>query len=1537
MAKKIKTKTDVTNDVAIEEGYADQNYFEQVSTQTKLTVGKQVEGLSNATKKAGEIASNDNLSTSTKATAQLVNAVDAGVQAFGALTGMADSLSEAVLLPILQAIGLSGIASLPISKQMDPVMGIDVHMVTIPPSPAPIPMPHPYIGMLMRPKDFIAAAVASFIPPPPAPPEGPAPGEQATDEQQKAATVNQALTVGHTVATMAVGMMGATVKIGGFIPRVVAGTPTKSIPHFPMGTGFHPAFAGFEKNHGHAFLGSLLALADGDPISGGGVHLHNNCWDIGIISPHTMRKSENTDDKGNISGIRLYAPSGMITPIPMAKSILTNPVPAPFNPMAMLQKAAKGSFGRLFSKFKKSKTGHTISTKKSKASEAIATKLHDKVNKKIKSKKLKNTLHKAICTVTGHPVDVASGMFFTDEEDFFIKGPIPLSWERTWYSKSDYQGPLGNGWHHNYDIGMIIDKKEGYITLRLNDGRPIAFEIPNVGLPSFNKAEQLTLYKNEEGAYYVWNQKEELFYYFTTNTYDEIHLIRSIVNRNSFSIQFSYNSKGHLIQIKDSAHRILQLTNDTDGRILKIETSHPSIKQQKVALATYTYDEIGNMIQQTNAVGDSMYFEYQDKLMVKEIWRNGLTWHFRYDGTTIGSRCIHTWGDGDIYNHKLTFYKGETHVENSLKQTTIYHHKNGLVYKKINSNKTEEQWRYDNHNQLLSKTDPLGNTHLYSYDDLGNPIQQSDPMGASFITEYANQDLPYVPTEAVDANGGKWSWKYDTDANVVSRSNPKGATSKMTYKDGLLSTITNALDNTTTLSYNEQYEIVEICDSQNNITSYSYDDLGRCIEIKNPKGVIQKRTYDEIGRIIKVHDFDGNTIHLEYDGIDNLIKYKDDQQEVSYKYKGMWKLSQRTDQRGTTRYRYNTEEQLVEILNEKNIPYQFTLDSVGNVIKERSFDQTVKQFTRDAAGRVTQLTKASGVTTQYTYDKANRITNITHGIDHQEEQRFEYNQAGALIKAINEDAIVILERDILGQITQETINDHSITHQYNAIGQRISLESSMGALITYEHDTFGNLAKLTAQQDQNHWQAQYQYDSLGFETERSLPGHLKQRFNYDALGRLTQQQTTRKQQQKHKRRYTWGINDRLYKINDSKHGETSFGYTATGHLEFTQYENGDKEFRKADTVGNLYDTVEKNDRQYTHGGRLEKKGNWHYKYDDEGFLIEKYKGTKSIFSSKTEHWKYQWNAQGMLVSVKRPDGHLVHFTYDALGRRLSKTFKTVTTKWLWNGNVPLHEWKEDTASGRILGNSAVDENGIITWVFEADSFIPTAKLKNNKKYSIFTDQLGTPTHMYNDEGGTIWERSLDSFGKLRHGNHDSCPFMYQGQYYDPEIELAYNRFRYYDPNDGRYISVDPIGLMSGEHGFYNYVDNPNGLVDLFGLKKGHYNNNKAKKLANREARRLREEGSRVRVVTVVVHKKTGKSFIGHSGTQPKVNSRLKNQLPKTSSEIWTVNNCAEVDAYNQGMNKIKGSMPSDFTSYTVQVSTGAEKPACRNCATWVPK
>jgi RHS repeat-associated protein len=62
-----------------------------------------------------------------------------------------------------------------------------------------------------------------------------------------------------------------------------------------------------------------------------------------------------------------------------------------------------------------------------------------------------------------------------------------------------------------------------------------------------------------------------------------------------------------------------------------------------------------------------------------------------------------------------------------------------------------------------------------------------------------------------------------------------------------------------------------------------------------------------------------------------------------------------------------------------------------------------------------------------------------------------------------------------------------------------------------------------------------------------------------------------------------------------------------------------------------------------------------------------------------------------------------------------------------------------------------------------------------------------------------------------------CPFRYQGQYEDSETGLYYNRFRYYDPDSGNYLSQDPIGLAGNNPTLYGYVKDPNSWVDVFGL------------------------------------------------------------------------------------------------------------------------
>ncbi|WP_182859296.1 RHS repeat-associated core domain-containing protein [Capnocytophaga canis] len=97
------------------------------------------------------------------------------------------------------------------------------------------------------------------------------------------------------------------------------------------------------------------------------------------------------------------------------------------------------------------------------------------------------------------------------------------------------------------------------------------------------------------------------------------------------------------------------------------------------------------------------------------------------------------------------------------------------------------------------------------------------------------------------------------------------------------------------------------------------------------------------------------------------------------------------------------------------------------------------------------------------------------------------------------------------------------------------------------------------------------------------------------------------------------------------------------------------------------------------------------------------------------------------------------------------------------------------------------------------------------------------------QGNKVWERELDIYGRIRKEftsddvkdrRSGFIPFLYAGQYYDKETELAYNRFRYYDPNSALYISQDPIGLAGNNPTLYGYVFDNNVEVDIFGLVRG---------------------------------------------------------------------------------------------------------------------
>ena len=1376
---------------------ADTGYFDSVSANLKTGVGAQVKGISEGVKANSEAGVSPS-----------VNALDTGVKAAAAIGGLADGLSEAAMLPVLGAMGMKGMACLPISKQLDPVIGVDIHLVTIPPSPV-VPMPHPYVGVLLRPQDFIAAAVSSFIPPPP------------TAEQTGDADSAKLAEVGHTVLTMAVGMLGATVKIGGFIPRAVASTPTRSIPHIPMGAGWAAPSAAIPKNNGHAFMGSLTVLADGMPFSGGGAHLHLDCNDVGIPSVH------------KVPG--MFLPTGVINPIPPARQILTSPVPVPLNPMAALARKCTGAFGRFYKK----------KTRK------LADRLHSKVNRTIKSESLKNMLHKAICTVTGHPVDVASGTFFTDEEDFWLDGPVPLSWERTWYSRSDYRGPLGNGWHHAYDMGVVADTEEGTLTLRMSDGIPVAFPLPTSEEPSFILSERKEARLEQDGGYCVWDMAEDLYYRFTHKEYDSVRLLESVTDCNGLGIRFDYTKEGLLRSITDSAGRRLRVEHDTrSGRILEICGPHPEDPEKEITLASYEYDADDNMTLQRNAAGDVMTYEYAGRLIVKETWRNGLAWYFEYDGTGVGSRCVHTWGDGGIYDHRLTFREGVTEVLDSHGELTVYHHRGGLVWKKVDANGGEHLWRYDDSRRLLAQTDPLGNSTLYRYDRWGNCTDSSDPCGGSVSAVYPGKgNLRNRPVSVTTPDGGTWEFGYDRSGNLVSRTNPEGAVTRMTYRNGAVASVKDPYGVVTRLAYDRFHNLTEASDSRGNTSLYGYDLLGRCVSVTNPKGAVQKREYDPVGRVVRVLDFDGNDIRLSYDGIDNLTEYRDNVQHVEYGYSGMWKLTRRRDHRGVVNFRYDREERLRRVINERLQSYEFALDAVGNVTAEKGFDGAVRHYLRDRGGRVVRGTLPSGTEREYGYDACSRVTRVSYPTAGDPDQTYAYGLSGRLVQASRGESTVEFAYNSLGLPVRETADGNTILRTYDHTGRILTLDSTAGASLRYTRNGYGELEGFTATGGSDadgagSWESAHRHDALGFEVERILPGGVVRSFAYDDIGRLVDARTRKDSRTRHMRRYRWGVADRLLSVEDSRRGETRYSYTPTGQLERAEYPDGREQWRKSDQTGNLYPDPDMRLRRYLGGGRLEQDGEWHCEYDADGNLTERYLGTGRWLDGKKDRWRYRWNADGSLAKVVRPDKREVEFTYDALGRRLSKSFGTTVTRWVWNGNVPLHQWKQHREYSVVEDrwNTDTERRDMTVWLFDEDSFVPMAMIKEGRSYSILTDQLGTPTEAYDTEGNEVWSRVLDMDGNVigETGNKGMVPFLFQGQYYDRETGLAYNRFRYYSPKMGMYVSQDPIGLAGGILNLYGYVDDTLSFIDILGLIKFRRN------MSEREVQSTLENGGLVR-------------------------------------------------------------------------------------------
>lgn len=1278
-----------------------------------------------------------------------------------------------------------------VAKYFDLAIGVDFHSTIMPPSPL---LPVPHIGMVFDIMSAVMAAIATVLPEPPAPP-APAEGEEAAEPP---------VTV-LSVASAVVNAMKPSVKVHG---QWVANAGT-GIQHLPaLIAHILPVVSPMSSSE--MWMGSSTVLADGGPCSTQ-FHPALSCNIVGI--PSIGRKNKPPKPK-----MALMAPTSMLLVITSGgKPVLAGGPPTIDLFQLMFKMALKG-LGKLWKKARgKMKAPDTKNPKLGHAQPETHTKCK------------------------GEPVDVATGKVFSTNTDFELPGPIPLIWNRTYYSNAEVDGPLGYNWHHSYNMG-VYDMGNGWFTLRLKDGRETTLPQLVTGDAYYNRQEQLLWQRNYSG-YQLIDADKNVFRFEGVRNKEGFQMLSSIETLSGFAIRFSYHANGGLKTITDSSGRRVMVDSDDDGRILRIYTEENG---EQVNHVRYRYDDAGNLIETIDALDVSKHFYYQGHLLVRLTNQSGMNFYWEYEGLGEEARCLHTWGDGGVLEYWFQYEEGKTIDRNSLGHLSEhYYDERMLVYKIIDANGGVTYQTYNEYNELELVVDPEGNSVKCEYNHWGKVIKSVNENDETTVFSYDDQ---LNVTSIVTPGGACYSYTYDDKGRLLSRTNADGMQLHYHYNGSLLKNVTDHKGRCFEFSYNAQSLLSRLVFPNGNYMGWDYNALGRIITLTDVAGNNTYYNYDAVGNVVWLQQPDGTKHWLEYDAAGNMISAKDNNgREVSFSYGAMGVLTARKQQDRAINFHYDTELQLRSVANEDGETYRFGLDAMGRVVNEWGFDGLHRRYIRDGGGRITKILRPAARWTSYIYDGTGNVI----GEEHHDGSMaaYKYNKDGFLTEAFNEHSHIRLCRDIAGRIVQEQDGQHVIERTYDKDGHCVFVKSDLGAALSFQYTEEGFLSAMQVKGglEAGNWSATWLRNSVGLEVYREFTGGIEVKTERDKLGRIFRRSITAQSFEQSRNRYDWGRGEKLNRIVDElTQAKNEFDYDVFDNLVSAAYSKGgtiEHVYRIPDKVGNLFKTPGKKDRKYAKGGRLLEDERFYYHYDAEGNLVFKefrinannlvedksdyFKENEIVKKGSATGWLYKWSAAGMLEKVVTPAAGEVTFSYDPLGRRIAKSYKGEVTRWMWNGNVPLHEWKykgsfPPAASVNEYGEvteEALPVDNITTWVFEENTFVPCAKIENGNTYSIVTDYLGTPTGAYDGEGNSVWQRGLDCYGNLRieKGERNFIPYLYQGQYIDGETGLAYNRFRYYDPESGNYISQDPLSLNGNNPTLYGYVKDPNSWVDIFGL------------------------------------------------------------------------------------------------------------------------
>ena len=1062
----------------------------------------------------------------------------------------------------------------------------------------------------------------------------------------------------------------------------------------------------------------------------------------------------------------------------------------------------------------------------------------------------------------GDPVSMLSGEEILSLQDVELPGLFPLVWRRLYRSsKIKVNTGLGYGWRHSFSLQLIDcyqappkvgPKQPGTYWFELVDEEGTTHHFnkvkrgqtsyqPSAGLALLHDGELKQILIRPDGSHWCFTKE------------DDVWLLTSINNEFGHGLSLVYDHKKRLISIMITPERGVMIRYNSDNNITKIVPylmgAEGKLSVQSKVLASYQYNDQQCLIAAIDNNGLAEQYKYTACALLKQrIRASGFNHYFDWDGDDEHAKCCRQWGDDDTYDYHFTFEGNKSTSTDSLGNTEQYFHNEQkllTLFIDANGNKTEHQ--YDHLGRKVSTTDAMRQTTAFGYNQAGQLVQQI--AADDSITRYVYNAFG-KRIAVIDALGRQFKRHFNATGRLLSETEPDGQITEYKYNDkGHLSEKIMPDGHRTLYQWNDSGELLAqktgealtrysydklghlnaICDAQDLITEYQRNEQGQITQqVSYPQAeataaktfpdsaVITRYVYDNAGRLTNIVSPNGESTHYGYGGLAQPTKktFAD----------GSW-----------LNYQYDKERNLIGIERSDEATYHIEYSPTEKPTKLVGFDGRVQCYDYDANDQLITVNDADERIIQLKRDSLGNIVDQHSFTTHNNKQLnfnshnfYQYDSIGRVTLAHNSDRVIQQQYHLNGQVSQSKQGDWSLGYQFNNKGQRSQLTLPDGKQLNYQYNELGQLSHLNLQSESEETTLlALQYSAVGQITQQALGNGMTLEQHYDVQSRLTRQSWVGKKGYQQQRDYQYDKQNQLIKCNESTQSDESaqcsekvqqtqsepqtartFTYNRLSQLvgsvcESSQPSKQQTEHYKWDAFGNpeVDHTVAKAERDTRiENDRLLCSAGVDYRYDKSGNQIS------SIATGLIQ--KRSFDGLNQLRQINSND-KLSQYQYDALGRRSAKITEAGRTDFIWDGN-------------QLIGEVS---NGEYTWyIYLPNSFLPVALIKGYEIYYYHLDQLGTPVYLTDKNEQIVWQNQSDLFGnedKIEQSSFEirnsiENPLRFQGQYFDSESGLHYNRFRYYCSKQGRFIHQDPMGLLGGIN-HYQYAPNSVNWVDPLGL------------------------------------------------------------------------------------------------------------------------